>query len=52
MHTALAVSQFPAQGSNPCPLQWKCQVLTTGLPGNSCATFLIREKVFVLKSHI
>ena len=23
------------QGSNPCPLQWKCSVLTTGLPGKS-----------------
>ena len=21
------------QGSNPCPLQWKCSVLTTGPPG-------------------
>ena len=26
---------FPYQGSNPCPLQWKRGVLTTGLPGNS-----------------
>ena len=24
---------FPDQGSNPCPLQWKCGVLTTGPPG-------------------
>ena len=24
-------SQFPDQGSNPCPLQWKHRVLTTGL---------------------
>ena len=23
------------QGSNPCPLQWKCGVLTTGPPGKS-----------------
>ena len=27
-------SQFPDQGSNPCPLQWKYRVLTTGLPGD------------------
>ena len=33
-------SQFPDQGSNPCPLQWKCGVLTTGLPGNSSLIFL------------
>ena len=30
-----AGSQFPDQGSNPCPLQWNCRVLTTGPPGNS-----------------
>ena len=28
-------SQFPNQGSNPCPLQWKHGVLTTGPPGKS-----------------
>ena len=28
-------SQFPDQGSNPCPLQWKGGVLTTGPPGKS-----------------
>ena len=27
--------KFPDQGSNPCPLQWKCRVLTTGPPGKS-----------------
>ena len=27
-------SQFPDQGWNPCLLQWKCGVLTTGPPGN------------------
>ena len=34
MHLALqhADSQFPDQGSYPCPLQWKCRVLTIGLP--------------------
>ena len=30
-----AGSQFPHQGSNPCPLQWKRRVLTTGPPGKS-----------------
>ena len=33
--TRLAGSQFPDQGLNPGPLQWKCRVLTTGQPGNS-----------------
>ena len=28
-------SYFPDQGSNLHPLHWKCQVLTTGLPGKS-----------------
>ena len=28
-------SKFPDQGSNLCPLQWKCGALTTGLPGMS-----------------
>ena len=26
-------SQFPNQELNPCSLQWKCGVLTTGPPG-------------------
>ena len=30
-----AGSQFPVQGSNPRPLQWKHRVLTTGPPGKS-----------------
>ena len=31
--TALCSMQnFPNQGSNPCPLQWKLRVLTTGPP--------------------
>ena len=28
------------QGSNPCPLQWKRRVLTTGLPWKSLSQFL------------
>ena len=28
-------SQFPNQGSNPCPLHWVLGVLTTGPPGKS-----------------
>ena len=35
-HTAQhAGSEFPNQRLNPCPLQWKCGVLTTGPPGKS-----------------
>ena len=34
-------SYFPNQGSNPCPLQWKYGVLTTGPPGKSLSRFLI-----------
>ena len=30
-----AGSLFPNQGSHPCPLQWRCRVLTTGPPGKS-----------------
>ena len=30
-----AGSYFPDQVSNPCPLQWKCRVLTTGPLGKS-----------------
>ena len=29
------MQSFPDQGSNPCLLQWKPRVLTTGLPGKS-----------------
>ena len=28
-------ARFPDQGSNLCPLHWKCGILTTGPPGNS-----------------
>ena len=34
LHSLLG-SQFPEQGLNPHPQQWKCGVLTTGLGGNS-----------------
>ena len=34
-------SQFPGQGLNPCPLQCKHGVLTTGLPGKSHKSHLI-----------
>ena len=33
--TGFVGSQFPDQGLNPCPLQLKCRVLPTGLPGKS-----------------
>ena len=35
-HSSWDISS-PGQGSNPCPLQWKCRVLTTGLPERSRA---------------
>ena len=41
-HTARhAGSQFPDQGSNLCPLQWKRRVLTTGPPGKSPGVCLL-----------
>ena len=44
-HTTSHVgSQFPNQGSNPCPLKWKCRVLTSGLPGKPLSWFLYCEK--------
>ena len=39
-NTQHAGSQFPDQGSNPCPLQWKRRVLTIGLPRKSHALYL------------
>ena len=36
LHTACRI---PNQGSNSCPLQWKCGVLTTELPGKSWVVF-------------
>ena len=36
----LVLSWFPHQGSNLCPLQWKCRVLTVGLPGDSLESVL------------
>ena len=47
--TEHARSWFPNQGSNPCPLQWKLDVLTTGLPGKS-QECVIYEGVFYLLS--
>ena len=40
-------SQFPDQGSNLRPLQWKHGVLTTGPPGKS-----LEEVLFFLTPHI
>ena len=34
-------SQFPTQGSNPCPLHWKHRALKTGLPGTFLKLTLI-----------
>ena len=45
----LRESQFPNQGSNSCPVQWKCGVLTTGLPGNSLYFCIILTSNWKLK---
>ena len=37
---------FPDQGSNPCLLQWRDEVLTTGLPGKSLFKFLFWNTVW------
>ena len=37
-------AQFPKQGWNPSPLQWKLGVLTTGPPGNFLTNNLGRSK--------
>ena len=37
------VSQFPDQGSDFRPLQWKHSILTTEPPGNSQNTLVLRE---------
>ena len=36
----MACRIFSDQGSNPCPLHWKCRVLTTAPPGQSHALLL------------
>ena len=33
--TPCGMWNFPDQGLNPCPLQWKRGILTTGTPGKS-----------------
>ena len=42
-------SQFPDQGSNPCPLQWKFPVLTNGPAGKSLMRHL-KAFLFNLRS--
>ena len=37
-------SQFPNQGSNPCPLHWKHEPITTGLPGKPLNTIFLHVK--------
>ena len=46
-HARHALSQFPDQGLNPCPLQWKSGVLTTGLPGKSRAFGVVSKKLLL-----
>ena len=40
LHHVFAGSYFPDQGSNPCSLQWKHGILTTGPPGKSLQFFI------------
>ena len=54
-HTAQHVGfQFPYQGVNPHPLQWKLRVLTTGPPGKSfiMAFFFLTGKIFIFKIFV
>ena len=47
-HTAQhAGSQLPNQGSNLYPLQWKCRILTTGLPNNSLFFPYLKQFCFI-----
>ena len=50
-HAACGIFFSPDQGSNPCPLQGKCEVLTTGLPGKLLARFcfvlVLLHQVFI-----
>ena len=48
----LVGSQFPDQGLNPCPLHWKCGVLTTGSPGNSLGISSLNKTSPSLCSHV
>ena len=43
--TLCGIWNYLDRGSNPCPLQWKCRVLTTGPPGKSRATLFMRVKI-------
>ena len=46
--TAHVGSQFPNQGSNPHPLQWKHRVLTAGPPGKSpCQHLFFFFNIFI-----
>ena len=36
---------------HPCPLQWKCRVLTTGLPGKSLVPFQYHFTAFILSAN-
>ena len=38
-------SQFPNQGSNPCPPQQECRGLTTGSPGNPPTAFFVDHPI-------
>ena len=42
---------FPDQGRNPCPLQWKRGVLTTGPPGKS-SNIIVNKKALEMYSCV
>ena len=39
LHRSICRKLVPTLGLNPCSLQWKCEVLTTGPPGKSSEYF-------------
>ena len=43
--------QFSDQGSNPCPLQWKHKVSTTGLSGKSLEETNSTDNVRILENE-
>ena len=47
----LAVTYFPDQELNPCHLQWKHQVLTTGQPGNPKGFWLLHMACLYPPAH-
>ena len=51
-HCAACGVSVPRPGIEPCPLMWKCRVLTTRLPGKSCLSLLFLAKEYMLGVQI